>query len=139
VDFYLDRVHDSLMPGNQVKFAIWGLDQNEEFYQKPDGLWFTLMKQVGLSADQIAVLKSRRAAIHAERVNLQQCQEELRQVRARMHAHLTSLYTIIDQINSALTPIQLAKLYSWVESNTWCLTLLNSLFSSQPQDHAHAK
>jgi hypothetical protein len=46
VDFYLDRVHDSLMPGNQVKFAIWGLDQAEEFYTKPDGLWLTLMKQV---------------------------------------------------------------------------------------------
>jgi hypothetical protein len=45
VDFYLDRVHDSLMPGNQVKFAIWGLDQPDEFYQKPDGLWITLMKQ----------------------------------------------------------------------------------------------
>lgn len=32
VDFYLDRVQDCLMPGLQVKFAIWGLSQEDAFY-----------------------------------------------------------------------------------------------------------
>ncbi len=84
---------------------------------------------MGLNDQQIALLKSRRAAIHAERVNLQQCQQLLKLARQRMHAHLTSLYAVIDDINSALTPIQLAKLSIWVENNNWCLSLLNSLFA----------
>ncbi len=129
IDFYLDRVSDSLMPGNSVKFAIWGLDQTDEFYAKPDGLWITLMKQVGVSDQQIALLKSRRSTVHAERLNLQNCQHALKVIRARMHSHLTTLYQVIDDINAALSPLQLAKLSLWVENNQWCLSLLNSLFT----------
>ena len=55
VDFYMDRVQECLTPGLQVKFAMWGLDQQDEFYNKP-GLWTSLMhKEVGLSDAQMQV------------------------------------------------------------------------------------
>lgn len=44
VELHLDRVEESLTPGLQAKFAMWGLDQADDFYTKP-GLWTSLMSK----------------------------------------------------------------------------------------------
>jgi len=43
----------SASSGAQAKFALWGLDQDDEFYEKP-GLWKTLMSdEIGLDDTQV--------------------------------------------------------------------------------------
>jgi hypothetical protein len=121
VDFYLDRVEDCLSPGLQVKFALWGLDQSDDFYEKP-GLWVSLMsKEVGLTPEQMAALRTHRVSIHAERLALQQCEARLKETRLAIVAHLNGLHRSLDMILSTLTPLQLAKFFVWVESNEWYL------------------
>lgn len=80
VDFYLDRVEDCISPGLQVKFALWGLDQKDEFYQQP-GLWSTLLaKEVGLTPEQMVQLKEQRSAVAATREDLKRCEKMVKDV-----------------------------------------------------------
>jgi len=132
VDFYMDRVYDCLMPGTQVKFAMWGLDQSDEFYGKKDGLWQSLMQAIGLNSAQENAMQQLRPAMHRERVALQQAQHLLKQCRLTVHTHLAQLYALIDRIQTLLSPLQLARLYLWVENNEWCLQMLNTVFAREP-------
>ncbi len=120
------------VPGVQVKFALWGLDQPDDFYTKP-GLWSSLMyNEVGVTEEQMRLITSRRDAIHQERKNLAQCERVLKETRERITQHLVGLNRQMDALQSVLTPLQLAKFYVWVEENEWCMQMLNSMWSAQP-------
>jgi len=128
-DFYLDRVQECLMPGLQVKFALWGLNQSDEFYSQPGGLWHSLMeKEVGLSTEQMDHLKSKRSNMRQERQALHECERLLTQIRGKINQHLQSLNCQMDEVQKCMSPLQLAKFHMWVEHNEWCMQMLNTLF-----------
>jgi hypothetical protein len=105
-----------------------GLDQNDDFYSSP-GLWSQLMSgEVGLNSVQLESILSKRSAIHEERKHLLQCEAMIRQVRLAVNSHLKSLHSHIDDIQRVMNPQQLAKFYLWVESNEWCLKMLDHVF-----------
>lgn len=131
VDIYLEKATDALAPGLQVKFVLWGLDQNEDFYTQP-GLWQSLMlKEVGVTEEQMIRIKAHREAIHQERQMLAHCEKSLRELRNNVQVHTTSLNRKMDALQSILSPWQLAKFYVWVEKNEWCMQMLNSMWSAQ--------
>lgn len=118
VETYLDRVEESLTPGLQSKFAMWGLDQNDDFYSKP-GLWTSLMsKEIGLTPQQLATILSKRPAIHQERKNLATCELMIKELRAAAGQHLRSLHQTMDEVQTVMTPTQLAKFYLYVQMTT---------------------
>jgi len=128
-DFYLDRVQECLVPGLQVKFALWGLNQSDEFYSQPGGLWQSLMaKEVGLSVEQMDFLKSKRLNMRQERQALHECERLVTQLRSKINQHLQSLNYQMDEVQKSMAPLQLAKFHMWVEHNEWCMQMLNSLF-----------
>jgi len=134
VDAYLDRVEEALTPGLQAKFAMWGLDQNSDFYEKP-GLWTSLMsKEIGLNNDQLNTILSKRAIIHQERVNLAHCERLVRELRSLANTHLRSLHHTMDSIQTVMTPVQLAKFMLWVENNEWTMGMLNTYLQSPPAE-----
>jgi len=133
VDYYFDRVSQCLSPGLQVKFAMWGLDQNDDFYSQP-GLWTSLMSsEIGLNSQQMTWILNKRTAIHQERKNLATCESMLRETRGAINMHLHSLHGHMDDLLSVMTPLQLAKFYLWVENNAWCMQMLNFLFQNNTQ------
>ena len=133
VELHFDRVAACLSPGLQVRFAMWGLDQSDEFYSTSQpGLWSSLMQgEIGLEARQMDWLLAKREAMHAERKNLQTCELMLRETRNAISLHLHSLHGHMDDLLSCMTPLQLAKFYLWVDNNHWTLSMLNTAF--QPQ------
>ena len=127
VDYYFDRVAHCLSPGLQVRFAMWGLTQPDEFYSSP-GLWQSLMEgEIALDGPQMDWILSKRDAIQAERKNLQTCELMLRETRNAISMHLHSLHGHMDDLLSVMTPLQLAKFYLWVENNAWCMQMLPGL------------
>lgn len=119
--FFLTLNSAATAPGLQVKFALWGLDQNDDFYEKP-GLWSSLLStEIGLSMEQMQRLKERRNSIHAQRQSLATAELRLQQLRRHITSHVSSLNREIDELQSILTPVQLAKFYVWVEENEWCM------------------
>ena len=122
------------VPGLQVKFTLWGLDQPSDQFSKP-GLWTSLMyNEVGLSEEQMRLILSRKEFIHQERRALAQCQKLLKDTRDRILQHMQSLNRQMDILQNVLTPVQLAKFYVWVEKNEWCMQMLNSMWSAGADD-----
>jgi hypothetical protein len=87
--------------------------------------------EVGLNQQQMQSILAKRAAIHEERIHLQQCEHMLRQVRSAVNSHLKSLHSTIDDIQRVMNPQQLAKFYLWVEANQWSLKMLDHVFYKQ--------
>eukprot|EP00455_Lapot_gusevi_P051028 TRINITY_DN7518_c0_g1_i2.p1 TRINITY_DN7518_c0_g1~~TRINITY_DN7518_c0_g1_i2.p1 ORF type:complete len:221 (+),score=50.46 TRINITY_DN7518_c0_g1_i2:103-765(+) len=130
VEHYLDRVEESATPGVQVKFALWGLDQNEDFYND-EGLWSSLMfKELGLTPQQAKQLQDRRQAVHRERVALAHTERMLQQLRTHILHSQESLNREMDALRQVLSPLQLAKFYVWVEQNEWCMQMLNAMWNN---------
>ena len=123
--YHFDRVSQCLSPGLQVRFAMWGLDQQDSFYTQP-GLWSSLMQgEIGLDERQMEWILSKREAIHAERKNLSTCELMLRETRGAIAMHLHSLHGHMDDLLSVMTPLQLAKFYLWVDANSWSLSMIS--------------
>lgn len=100
-----------------------GLDQNDDFYTKP-GLWTSLMsKEIGLAPNQLAAILAKRPAIHQERKNMVQCESMIAELRVKAGQHLRSLHQTMDEIQSVMSPTQLAKFYLWVENNEWTMQM----------------
>lgn len=70
-----------------------------------------MSKEIGLTPSQQANLLSKRPAIHKERKNLQACEKMIKDLRVAAGQHLRSLHQTMDEIQTAMTPTQLAKFY----------------------------
>eukprot|EP00954_Amorphochlora_amoebiformis_P028572 1391879-Amorphochlora_amoeboformis.AAC.1 len=74
INWHLDQIKEELTPAWQTKFIMWSLSQEEDFYDKP-GFWTLLMhKEVGLTKEQMAMLKSQRHTVMREKENVTKCQ-----------------------------------------------------------------
>jgi hypothetical protein len=128
LEYNLDRVEDVISPSLQIKFTLWGLDQNDDFYDTP-GLWSSLLsEELGLSLEQVEKLKSFRGRMHHHRQQLKHAEILLRDLRDSCGSHLDRFNRELDKMNQILTPVQLAKFYVWIEQNEWCMQMLNSMW-----------
>jgi len=129
VEYHMERVQNSLVLGPQLKFALWGLSQLDDFYEQPEGLWKSVMgKHVGVSPSQLEALKSKRPVIRKERKKFSEMEGNLKRLRTQISEQLTSINKELDEIQKILTPLQLAKFHMWVENNGWCIQMLNTIF-----------
>jgi len=107
-DYYLDRIYDAicmsflmglmwviicfLVPGLQVKFALWFAAQDEEFY-KSDGMWQNLLKDMcGLTPEQIEAVCVYVAVLSPVTLFLDHTQEERIKGRRREFGKITKRY-----------------------------------------------
>eukprot|EP00475_Leptophrys_vorax_P036784 TRINITY_DN6272_c1_g1_i2.p1 TRINITY_DN6272_c1_g1~~TRINITY_DN6272_c1_g1_i2.p1 ORF type:complete len:355 (-),score=86.17 TRINITY_DN6272_c1_g1_i2:127-1191(-) len=129
MEYNLDRVEDIISPSLQIKFTLWGLDQNDEFYDTP-GLWSSLLcGELRLSNEQVEQLKRFRGKMHSHREQLLHAEFLLRELREKCGSHLDRFNREMDRVHNILTPVQLAKFYVWIEQNEWCMQMLNSMWS----------
>ena len=70
-----------------------------------------MSKEIGLTPMQLSAILSKRSAIHQERVNMGQCEAMIKELRAKALQHLRSLHQTMDEIQSVMSPTQLAKFY----------------------------
>eukprot|EP00475_Leptophrys_vorax_P011567 TRINITY_DN18130_c0_g1_i1.p1 TRINITY_DN18130_c0_g1~~TRINITY_DN18130_c0_g1_i1.p1 ORF type:complete len:591 (-),score=102.29 TRINITY_DN18130_c0_g1_i1:680-2404(-) len=131
VEYNIDRVEDIISPTLQIKFTLWGLDQSDDFYDAPAGLWTSLLcDEVGLSVEQISKLKSFRTKMHSHRQELRHVEELLIGLREKCGVHLDRFNKEMDKLHGILSAVQLAKFYVWIEQNDWCMQMLNSMWTS---------
>jgi ABC-type transporter Mla MlaB component len=70
-----------------------------------------MSKEIGLTPPQLASILSKRPAIHQERKNMATCELMIKELRAAAGQHLRSLHQTMDEIQTVMTPTQLAKFY----------------------------
>lgn len=130
--YYLDKLEEVMEPSTQVKFALIGMDQSDDFYgtnSEADvgNLWNTVMAtEVGLSSAQISELMEHRPHLINQRVVLGRCNMLLAQLKDMFNAHTSTLPRKMNEMQAIYTPVQLAKYYMWVERNQWCMKMLQS-------------
>eukprot|EP00467_Chlorarachnion_reptans_P019552 CAMPEP_0114506114 /NCGR_PEP_ID=MMETSP0109-20121206/11242_1 /TAXON_ID=29199 /ORGANISM="Chlorarachnion reptans, Strain CCCM449" /LENGTH=367 /DNA_ID=CAMNT_0001684655 /DNA_START=273 /DNA_END=1373 /DNA_ORIENTATION=- len=115
IDYFLNRVKDSLTPGLQVKFAIWSMTQDQGFYARDQaGLWDTLMrKEIRVSEEQEKRLLSERALVAQERRNLLACDKDIERFQTIAREHLNAMHEVLEKVGSNLSSLQLAKFLVW--------------------------
>jgi len=128
INWHLDQIKEELTPAWQTKFIMWSLSQEEDFYDKP-GFWTLLMhKEVGLTKEQMAMLKSQRHTVMREKENVTKCQAGLERIRKQTKTHLAALNEQMVKLKTLLQPTQLAKLFVWVDKNEWCKQMMHCLW-----------
>mmetsp|Transcript_22320 Transcript_22320/g.31231 ORF Transcript_22320/g.31231 Transcript_22320/m.31231 type:complete len:548 (+) Transcript_22320:65-1708(+) len=118
----------SINPGAQAKFALWGLDQDDEFYEKP-GLWKTLMSdEIGLDDSQMKKLLRCRERVRESKNELIEIQNRLISLRKIMNDHLSKRYKLLDRLLETLKPVQVARFFLWVSKNSSCMQMLQTVW-----------
>jgi hypothetical protein len=127
-NYHASAAQACLLPGLQQTFAMWGLDQsNNEFYE-PGGLWHTLMTQeLHLTPQQQKAILAHRNTIHMERQRLAQCTQRLSAVQQACQSHMLAMHQTMDAIQACMTPRQVAKFYLWISNNSWCMSMLDTM------------
>lgn len=132
VDYHLDRIEESIDPSLQIKFALWGLDQADDFYDNP-GLWTSLMRdELGIAEDVLEKIKSYRGKMHEHRRDLLKAEDCLRILRDNCALFQENLNIEVEKFCQILSPEQLVKFYCWIEQNEWSMQMLS--FSDENRD-----
>uniref|UniRef100_A0A7S2U132 BZIP domain-containing protein n=1 Tax=Lotharella oceanica TaxID=641309 RepID=A0A7S2U132_9EUKA len=124
----IDNTKKSITPGAQAKFALWGLDQDDEFYSKP-GLWKTLMtEEIGLDDIQVRKLMRVRQNVREAKSELLDIQNKLVELRKAINIHLSKRHKLIDRLMETLKPLQAARFFLWVSKNSSCMQMLQTVW-----------
>eukprot|EP00475_Leptophrys_vorax_P039320 TRINITY_DN7084_c0_g1_i1.p1 TRINITY_DN7084_c0_g1~~TRINITY_DN7084_c0_g1_i1.p1 ORF type:complete len:451 (+),score=101.34 TRINITY_DN7084_c0_g1_i1:72-1355(+) len=127
-EYYLGRCETALAPSLQVKFAMWGLGQSDDFYDQP-GIWRTIMgEEIGLSEQQLQEMKKFRNAVQQARGSLQNVCSRLKKLKDNVRIHVSTRERHIDDLASHLNPLQIAKFCNWVDKNPLCMQMLNTVW-----------
>ena len=117
-----------VVPGLQVKFALWALSQDDDFYDKP-GLWKTVMGgEIGLSPEQMEELKKFREPVMQIRGCLSNLQVRMKKLREQVRTHLQSRHQHVEELQELMTPEQIARFSIWVDKNPLCMQMLNTVW-----------
>lgn len=117
---FLDKLEEALVPDVHAKFALWGLNQTDDFYRRDKpALWNAVMSQeVGLSADQLSQLFLLRLPVRSVMCSLNDTGARVKAVRETIGLHLEQRSRHFDDIARIFTPRQLAKLFLWADRNS---------------------
>eukprot|EP01083_Nonionella_stella_P091285 255202_1 len=109
-DYYLDRVNECVMPGLQVKFLLWIASQKSDFYEK-EGLWQSLLKEIGLSEEQVALATQRKYRMKNDRDEVLQIAKMTDDLRTDISEHLTQMSQTINKLRNVMTSEQMVRLF----------------------------
>jgi hypothetical protein len=127
-EYYLGRCETALTPSLQVKFAMWGLGQTDDFYDQP-GIWRTIMgEEIGLSEQQLQEMKRFRDAVQQARGSLQNVCGRLKKLKDNVRIHIANRERHVDELAGMLNPLQIAKFCNWVDKNPLCMQMLNTVW-----------
>lgn len=118
-----------LVPVTHVKFIIWLLSRDLEFQKSPDDLWSTLVSELNLSESQMEKLLRLRQDMRKQCQAVSEIQEEVCTVGKNLKEMTSQINDTSEEIMRHLTPEQVSKYCLWVEENTWCMQMLNSLWN----------
>ena len=152
VQLYLKRHHDHgrerqkamgfilygmkrlVQPERITKMLIYQMTQQDpSFYTDENGLWKEMCKELELSPEQEARLKSRR--VHCERlkIELDYAYNKVQSIWRKAKANKKEADSLA-HINGILLPQQLAKFVTWVHNQPSCKDMLNSLWDTLLRD-----
>lgn len=124
-EMHLDRIEDTTSPNAHLKFALWGLTQEEQFYDST-GLWGELMdNELGLSEDQRERVKALRNSMKMHRERLVSNGKEIQDLRGEIRC-LNKLMRDPPALQ-CLSEEQRANYLIWVEENNWCMQMLHNI------------
>eukprot|EP00002_Diphylleia_rotans_P039997 TRINITY_DN9398_c0_g1_i1.p1 TRINITY_DN9398_c0_g1~~TRINITY_DN9398_c0_g1_i1.p1 ORF type:complete len:513 (+),score=131.70 TRINITY_DN9398_c0_g1_i1:56-1594(+) len=134
---HIDRIKELLVPAQQVKFILWGLDQHDEFYNPTENphvptIWNLLTQEMDWTDAQRAQLFHYRDIIRHHNQALSRCNVLLDELRLEVVEKRTNLLHQIDGLRNIMTPQQQAKFMVWVERNRSWIQTLNTMLSLPP-------
>eukprot|EP00002_Diphylleia_rotans_P018984 TRINITY_DN3668_c0_g1_i1.p1 TRINITY_DN3668_c0_g1~~TRINITY_DN3668_c0_g1_i1.p1 ORF type:complete len:442 (-),score=89.75 TRINITY_DN3668_c0_g1_i1:145-1470(-) len=140
--YHLEQVKELLIPAQQLKFILWGLDQHDEFYDmgsKTSGgtIWSMLSEELGWTDEQRERLVQYRDFIKVQNKELTSCIQKFDHLRDEICHRLDSLQRNMNEIRTLFTPQQQAKFVVWVEQNQAVMKMLNSVMAlprERPED-----
>lgn len=89
----------------------------------------TLSTELGLTAQQVDLLSSRKESIRNDREIVAKCHVLLNELRHKVAEHTQTSQSITDGLRRILTPVQVAKFLMWVEKNQKSMDLLNTMLA----------
>lgn len=120
-----------LSPNPLIKFLVWMLTQNPEFYSEPDGLWTSLMeKQLKLSATQQSTLLEFRPVANQSRVEMLECLQSLKSTTDQLVRHAAIRRKFVDHIFRTLSSAQVGALIAWISKNPTCMNIINGVWNT---------
>jgi hypothetical protein len=129
-DSYMSSMLDAIMPSLALKFALWGLSQNSEFYGR-DSLWHSVMGQeLGMNESDLNRLLQFRPAVRELNSELTRVVESVQSVRALAREHINQRHRAAEELASTLTPAQFAAFSRWAFNNSSASSILDSIHFS---------
>mmetsp|Transcript_6626 Transcript_6626/g.12191 ORF Transcript_6626/g.12191 Transcript_6626/m.12191 type:complete len:561 (+) Transcript_6626:36-1718(+) len=125
---HVDSAKKAITPGAQAKFALWSLDQDDEFYTKP-GLWKTLINgEISLDDNQVKKLLQLRQEVTESKYELLGLQKKFIDLSNDVNEHLAKRHRLIDMLMETLKPAQAARFFLWVSKNSSCMQMLQTVW-----------
>ena len=111
------HLQKSLTAPLPLRFLEWALSQKDHFYEDNSGLWNSLfVREVGLVPEQLSALMSLRPAVQMQRSSALDVQTAFAKLTTSLHAHASQGVGSVDKFVSLLTPEQLCKFFTWVDT-----------------------
>lgn len=126
-DAHLDDLERRILPSVEERVALWMLTQEDAFYLLP-GFWKSFVEtHLGLRQSQIDGLSLLRQHAQRHKQEITSARSLARDLRGKSTRFLDSLHHATNEILRILSPEQLATFYQWVETNKWCMQMLDSI------------
>ena len=105
------------------------VQENEDFYDKPDGIWRQLLSNcLSLSPQQTDQLLSFRPVFQTDVETSEECCGVLERMREKLQDYVDVQAGVLTELRGIFTPEQLAKYSNLIHKNTWLMAMLNSLW-----------
>eukprot|EP01104_Vermistella_antarctica_P018159 TRINITY_DN6636_c0_g1_i2.p1 TRINITY_DN6636_c0_g1~~TRINITY_DN6636_c0_g1_i2.p1 ORF type:complete len:414 (+),score=95.52 TRINITY_DN6636_c0_g1_i2:347-1588(+) len=138
VNYHLARISECLVPFSDSKFILWGLDQDDAFYQEDpsgqnQGVWGILCNELQLSPEQKLMFRSARASVRAHQAKHADSLRKVKEMSTVLIETHRTLKILLTHLRSGLTSEQLARYLLWTERNKACIQLAEQLWEKEVQ------
>ncbi|CAM9755103.1 unnamed protein product [Ectocarpus sp. 6 AP-2014] len=119
VEFHLRQLERQIVPTDTTKMSLWTLEQDESFYKdrKRGSLSLILRAELGVSEEQIERIQERRARIKSLLNELGESLRLVRDLQKSSEAKTAKFEEVMEKLQSAFSPQQIARLLLWVSAN----------------------
>eukprot|EP00457_Paulinella_chromatophora_P001740 gb/GEZN01001742.1/.p1 GENE.gb/GEZN01001742.1/~~gb/GEZN01001742.1/.p1 ORF type:complete len:811 (-),score=174.17 gb/GEZN01001742.1/:420-2543(-) len=127
-----ESINNAIIPGPLIKFLMWLLTQEPEFYGQ-QGLWTTLVHgQLKLKWEQVQQLMLLRPLVLSNKAELTECQKKLSSLKSDLQRHAGRRAIFTESVLSTLSSDQIGALISWLNNNPACMQIVDAVWSHQP-------
>jgi hypothetical protein len=100
-----------------LRFMEWAMHQNPQFYSNSNGLWASVMEDIGVSPEQQQQLLGMRDALQRQRGTSDELDTAFQQLHTALTNHLGAASNNLAELSKVLSLEQLAKLFAWVDQH----------------------